>query len=115
MRIHTGVRPHGCNVCDKRFIQATQLRAHMFQHTGQDGFKCNICSQSFNRKIRLTAHMSSVHVQAETQSNKTTVMNYQCDVCDEKFEFKKNLKLHMKKEHTNTDSVDKIKSTYNKL
>lgn len=42
-------------------------------------------------------------------------MNYQCDVCDEKFEFKKNLKLHMKKEHTNTDSVDKIKSTYNKL
>lgn len=57
MKIHTGVRPHACNICPKSFIQATQLRAHMFNHTGENGFSCSICDRSFSRKARLDAHM----------------------------------------------------------
>ncbi len=34
VRTHTGDKPHACKICGKSFIQAAQLRSHLFHHTG---------------------------------------------------------------------------------
>lgn len=115
MKIHTGVRPHSCSICPKSFIQATQLRAHMFNHTGENGFACEICERSFSRKARLEAHLKKAHPDAttsdeeqqsdiklpiakkkrktdDTVANSTTTT---CDICYKTFKNLENLVRHM--------------------
>ncbi|XP_055622687.1 gastrula zinc finger protein XlCGF7.1-like [Toxorhynchites rutilus septentrionalis] len=79
-------KPHKCTVCDKRFIQATQLRSHMFHHTGENGFDCDNCGMAFNRKARLDEHIRFVH-------NKEYPL--QCEVCSKGFMRKEDLSRHM--------------------
>lgn len=87
MKIHTGDRRHACPHCDKKFIQAQQLRAHIFYHTGENGFECELCPMRFNKRGRLDAHVQSVH-----DTNKYLT----CDVCQEKFRFKGKLAKHLR-------------------
>ena len=34
MRIHSGIKPHACNVCNKRFSQRHHLTRHLKVHSG---------------------------------------------------------------------------------
>lgn len=113
MKIHTGVRPHACTICPKSFIQATQLRAHMFNHTGENGFACAICDRSFSRKARLDAHLKKAHRDVttsdeESQPEKKPIVRKQrksnadeenkrttCDICYRTFKNLENLVRHM--------------------
>lgn len=54
-------RPHGCDVCGKRFTIASILRRHMTQHTGIGAVKCDECDQTFRYKMYLDTHVISVH------------------------------------------------------
>ena len=46
MHIHTGVKPHGCGVCGKKFIQAQNLKEHALQiHTGEKPHASNVCGK----------------------------------------------------------------------
>lgn len=58
-----------CEYCDKSFIQATQLRTHLFHHTGENGVTCDYCGEKFIRKNRLETHIKEVHLKL-TDSDK---------------------------------------------
>lgn len=49
MRIHSDTRPYRCPVfeCGKRFHTNGNLRKHSFVHTGEKPHKCDICDKSF--------------------------------------------------------------------
>lgn len=74
-------------MCNKSFIQATQLRAHFFHHSGENGFPCTLCERVFNRKSRLEAHMNNIH---------DPTAAFACDLCNKRFKREEDLKRHQK-------------------
>lgn len=74
-----------CQYCGKSFIQAAQLRAHIFHHTGENGFYCDVCGKAFNRKARLNIHKKFVHEGA---------IPFSCKDCDKGFTRKEDLVKH---------------------
>ncbi|KAB7501648.1 Zinc finger protein, partial [Armadillidium nasatum] len=55
---HTGERPHGCPMCNSRFVSASDLQRHLYTHTGENTFSCLYCSRKFKNKSSLKIHVS---------------------------------------------------------
>lgn len=89
-----GEKPHICIYCQKGFIQATQLQAHLFHHTGENGFTCDFCSRDFSRRTRLTTHVQKIHADVMPE----------CKECNEKFITNKDYEVHMSTHNTEENS-----------
>jgi uncharacterized Zn-finger protein len=52
----TRCRPSVCPICDKGFITADKLKAHVRTHTGDRPFVCDFCNKSFITADGLRCH-----------------------------------------------------------
>ncbi|XP_050702311.1 zinc finger protein 467-like [Eriocheir sinensis] len=54
---HTGIRPHECLECDKRFFSKSELNSHVVTHSDLREFKCDVCEKHFKTKKIIAKHM----------------------------------------------------------
>lgn len=59
--VHTGIKPHICNICDKEFLRHIHLQLHMMLHTEERPHKCSHCGKGFIRKWYLKDHINKHH------------------------------------------------------
>ncbi|XP_052833076.1 zinc finger protein 22-like [Octopus bimaculoides] len=71
VRVHTGEKPHHCDICGKSFSVSSGLTRHKRTHTGDKPYHCDICDRKFSQTDFLTRH----------KRTHTGEKPYQCDIC----------------------------------
>ncbi|XP_066435864.1 zinc finger protein 271-like [Eleutherodactylus coqui] len=73
--IHTGLRPYVCDLCGSSFRQKSQLDRHRLVHTGERPYRCAFCTKGFRDSTELRVHFR-VH---------TGERPYSCPICQKSF------------------------------
>ena len=91
---HSGEKPHGCPICQKRFTQKTHVTQHIATvHASPSGrAKSHVCPQC--GKCFVTRGVLAKHMMLHTNQRP-----HQCSICDKAFVQKSHLTVHMN-QHT---------------
>lgn len=76
-----------CDVCQKVFNHAGNLRTHLKLHLGERSFKCDQCDKTFKLSQHLRSHIQIVHLNEK---------KIQCFICGKLFNHTGNYRKHMK-------------------
>lgn len=87
--IHDGIKAHQCELCGKEFTRKYTLRLHQKSHTDTRDFKCQICQRGFYTKGKLIEH-------GRTHTGEKPFL---CDVCGRGFRIKYDMVQHRLKTH----------------
>lgn len=60
-RIHSGEKPYGCSICEKRFNQSGAAKRHERIHTGEKPHKCSFCDRRFVQRTESILHEKTFH------------------------------------------------------
>ena len=88
-RVHTGVKPYVCDICQNGYVDLSALIRHRRTHTGEKPYHCDICNKSFTQSSNYVFH-KRIH---------TGERPYLCDVCGKRFVRSCDLLCH-KRTHT---------------
>ncbi|QLQ78463.1 hypothetical protein HG537_0A07100 [Torulaspora globosa] len=86
LKVHSGYKPHKCQVCGKCFSNEDTLTQHMRIHSGEKPFECHICGKRF-------AVSSSLKIHIRTHTGEKPL---ECKICGKRFSESSNLSKHMK-------------------
>lgn len=97
--IHSGVKPHGCDLCPKAYMRTNDLEHHkkMVHSNGSadspqpSSLLCDFCGKEFKCRSQL-----AVHLQTHTGERP-----HLCDICGRKFARQYQLKRHKLLVHAN--------------
>lgn len=92
LKYHKKERVHKCELCNKTYIEAHNLKEHMRKHTGERPFVCDFCGDTFHTSSSLINHKYHRH-------NKTKPI-HKCDICDQVLCSVGNLNAHKKVVHS---------------
>ncbi|XP_011300163.1 zinc finger protein 112 [Fopius arisanus] len=90
--IHSGKRPHVCDICKETFRTYAARWSHVQKHKN-GAFYCDHCKRKFSTKGHVRRHLAC-HMPPED-------WNYECKICNQKFQRKCHLETHSKK-HNDT-------------
>merc|ERR1719427_1079162 len=71
-RVHEGLKPHSCDICEKKFASKNEVKEHMTMHTGEKAYKCLDCGKSFSQLSSLYGHRKKNHKEKEITSTEAT-------------------------------------------
>ena len=80
-----------CNICNKRFVNAGNLRRHIEAKAGKPVFSCAECDEKFHDKSALKKHIIAMHVDQFVENPRA----HQCPICSSDFTSIQALHKHM--------------------
>ncbi|XP_055705326.1 zinc finger protein 62 homolog [Phlebotomus papatasi] len=90
-RMHTGIKPYECAVCDKAYAVKKSLINHLFMKHNKNKKKtevCQICGKAFYFVKSLEIHMRQIHPSQRER--------YPCFVCGKTYASRGTVSTHMK-------------------
>lgn len=101
-RIHEGIKPFFCNICQKYFSQKSNFEEHKRIHTGDRPFVCLKCGAAFKTssqcRLHQKTHVVLVQENGEIVPRKKEInpKTVKCPTCDKYFTQRSAMKKHLR-------------------